>query len=720
MNAIRNDTIEKLKLMFNEVQLCDSKKNSENLNLMLKIIKKISFENFIHVLYPIFLGKKKKFPNKLKNFLRQLFDYLSLDNDSNNIIVNLYNYLIFLSDSKITRVRICSLCLLQLITTVNATDENLYKLTERLFDKDKNVRKNAALILCNYQTFELKNNTKIIDLFKNLLRYDNSNEIRKIIFENIQVNVITQNCILERISDKNLVIRKLFYKNFIEKINLRELEKTKRIDILRKIFSERDFDSVDFFCNACSQYYDLPTEIPILFYDFYDPKYFLILKKLSQTIFKMYDYEITSEEIFKNVSNERILYLFLHLRYVENTKGRDYLNLINLSLFVEFLYVFSKNVDSIEKIESIKILFRMFEFYDVFDEESKRIFYSIVYKLLNKDLSEEILEELIRIVYLIDKQNGDKIFGKLIHKNYVEDTLYCLKICKLVLKYSTKKDLIQEAIINEIVLSEKFTLKNEFLEINDESIENMIMEILFYYLLLDKNDNILEKFLYFKDKNQNYINYISDLALFYKDNNLIQHTIDLFSEDYKTFIPISKLILKNLITDQSIIYNFIRFSLKSYYNDEDFKIQQYLNIFFYEYLLEDSSALIHVFCSVLDTLEKNENFYITQTLYLIENSKTELGTQKIFYNVCIYLYLYHQDIKNLKKFVDVLFKINIVGAWNRSLTKKIMYCCTQLAKKNIIRKKIGEIINRLIDIDDGEIIDREDLKSVKRDLLLNI
>lgn len=713
--------IQKLQILFNEIQICDNKKFIENLRTCISLLSQnYSLDVLLSMIYPILLCKKSKIPTKIVLFLKRLFDEIVLEEEGKLSVLKLFDHLISLVNSKTTRVRKNIIFLLNILSGFNFINEKisteiLIKISERLFDKEKSVRKETILFLCRYQNFDLNESTKIISLFKNIIRYDPSNECRKIAFENLEINLFTHNCIIERCSDINLGIRNIFYKKMLEKINIREIRSDKKMYLLKKAFTEREINSTEIFVNCCLLYYDLPTEFTALIDDLYSPSTFKLLEKLIKQLLNFLDFNLDPIKVFEDSSLSNLLFYFFYLSHIEDTKSKDELNLLELSKYVEILYNFIKNAqEDVEKKEKCKIMFKILNFYDFFDDESRKIINSTIYKSIKNGAEDDILEEAIKIVYKIDPQSGDKMFGALIHKHIDTFPIFALKISKYIFKYSVVVNKIHEAIMNEIVLP--------YQEQNLEK-DQLIAELLFFYQLIESNDDIFELFKSYRKKCKFFFEMSVDLSLKLKCDKYRLFAQEIFFEkintnDASVFIPGSKLILSQQILDESLILKYVIFALSFYFTEEDDHIQQYLNVFFHEYFLEDSSYLIDAFCPVLENLDKSEKYFIDRVLYLIENSKKQNGTQILFYKICVNLYTIYADTKLGKKFLYVLSKINIVGAWNTNLTKKILFCCTQLIKKPSVVKKITDITSSIMTIDDGEPISQEDLQCVKQDLCI--
>ncbi|KAF9764686.1 Condensin complex subunit 3 [Nosema granulosis] len=704
-----------LQSVFNDIQHCDSKTYSHHLTeIILKIKESNISEDFTPIVYSTVMCRRPQMPSKLILFYKRIFEEVQESESGRNFIMDIYHEVISLVDSKIVRVRRNALILLKLLTSTNGLTEIvenslLEKIAEKLFDKEKSVRKEALLFLTGFQDKLVHGNTPVMNLFKNLCRFDPSNEVRKVAFQNLKVTSQTYKCIIERCIDVNLSIRTVFFKKYLNKISVRELDYDMKIFLLKRTYSERDFSAVEYLIEVVSEQYDLPTEFINVIEDFYCEKYEKIFKKFINRLFDLNEFKYSFSDVQNNQTVSSFLLFYYYLTYIEENKGKDDLELPNLSEFAEFLYSKAKEAEDGSNIDVVRMLYKIARMYDVFDDVSRKIISNTVYKLLKKGVNEDVVMETVGLLYSIDSDLGDKLFGSLIYKNLESNIDLAMLIAKNLMKNSTKIDAIQSAIISEIVMQNIQHTSSPF--------------IVFYYLALEFNQELLDVLIETRETNLQYLPMLIDLSIVYKSDELINLAISeiklgLESENEDVIIPTSKLVLSELLKDKSIINKYISHTLRAYYSSASDKTQQYLDIFFHKYFTSEPESLISVFFFVYESLEANLRIFVDQTLYWVESSHQREALQLLYYNICLNMYIYYENIKNIKSYINILNKIQMDERWTPIVTKKILFCCTQLLKKEGNKKYMSEVINKIMMLDDGEPIEPEHLLEVKTDLLL--
>lgn len=700
---------------FNEIQRCDSKTFSMKLADLISKIKETNVsEDFLPVIYSILVCKRPQIPSKLILFLKRIFEEVQSTEAGKNFIMDIFHELSSLVDSKMVRVRRNALFLLNVISSTNGLTEIvgndlLEKIAEKLFDKEKTVRREALLFLTNFQDKVVHGNTPVMNLFKNLCRFDPSNEVRKIAFQNLKVTSQTYKCIIERCIDVNLSIRTVFYKKYLNKLSIKELDYEMKIFLFRRTYSERDFNAVEYFIDVVVEQYDLPTEFINVIEDFYCEKYEKIFRKFINRLFDLYEFKYNFKDVAANQSVSSFLLFYYYLTYIEENKGKDDLDLPNLADFAEFLYTKAKEAEDGNNLETVRMLYKIARMYDVFDDVSRKIISNTVYKLLKKGVNEDVVKETVGLLYSIDSALGDKLFGSLIYNNLESNLDLAMTIAKNLMKNSKRIEAIQEAIISEIVM------------VNLSHPSSPL--IIFYFLSLELRNELLNVLVKNKENNPLYLSMIVDLSIIYKEATLInlvaeEIKINIETENEESIIPISKLILTELIADGHLVNKFISFALRSYYLSACDKTQQYLDIFFHKYFSTEPKSLISVFFFVYESLEVNHRIFVDQTLYWLETSTSRESLQLLYYNICLNLYIYFENIRNIKNYINILNKIQMDERWSPVVTKKILFCCSQLLKKEGNKKCMSEIINKLMMLDDGEPILPEHLLEVKTDLLM--
>lgn len=724
MNSLtRSPRLERMQQIFNTIQTEDSKVYSDSLKEILQMLSANDlFEDFCKILNAILLCKRQTIPAKIIMFIKRIFEDLSETPAGSEFILGIFGYLTRLTESKVVKVRKNSLFIIKLIidipdTKINITPEFLSKICEKLFDKEKNVRKEALRVLSNHQHVQISSTLKVLDLFKEITRYDPSYEIRLVGLSTISIEKATYNCVIERSVDLNDKIRKLFYSHCLPKIQLKDLSQDRRLFLMSKALSEREFETKNGFVDACMTSYNIPDDLKVFITDFYDVSTLKYFEELLFEIFKRTNCKVTADFILNDLNDVNTFLLKTFLTFTEENYGRDELNLPPLESFVELTY--SICMQAIEKhgedlseslTETIKNLFRIIRFYDFFTEEASKVILKAIYKLLIVNTAETIVEEAMKILDLISTDDLNGFLGGLIKKSQQENPKTCLLICKHIMKHIKPFTQLHDAILSEIVLGN--IEKNEYSE--------NILEIGFFYVLEKQND-VVTNYLLSNIENEHIFHMCIDFSIFklnseflQKVENYIISQID--KEDEKMIIPLSKLILSKVELLPGLKYKFVEFAFIRYYNTNSDHLKQYVTVLFFELFNEDSTPLIEVFCNVLTNLDSSEKVFIDQALYWISNSKHSNGSQELFYKICLHLVTEFESISNKKIFFSVIDKIEIMPFWDKPLLKKILFCCSALAKKTGNKYGMGEIVSGLLSIDDGEPINQDDLIAVKKDL----
>jgi condensin complex subunit 3 len=681
------------------------------------------FEEFCCVLNTILTCKRAVIPAKIVIFLKRIFEDLSETPGGSQFILGVFVYLTRLTESRLTKVRKNSLLILKLVidipkTKVVITPEFLSKVCERLFDKEKSVRKEALRVLANHQDVQLNSKIKVINLFKDIVRHDPNHEVRGLALHVIAVETSTYNCIIERCMDISDGIRKLFFMEQLPRINLKVLSCDRRIFLMEKAMLEREFDARKCFVEAVLSTYSIPGDIQELVNAFYDRTSLGHLEAVLHEVFIREGCEMTFAYLTGTPTEENTFLARVALSYIEESSGRDSLNLPELEIFVEAVYeacLSAMQADGDEerqgRIAMIKNLFVILRFYDFFSDDARKFILSTVYKLLVKSPVEEVVEESVQLLKLVCESDLNALLGGIISKTAGTDQGLTLTVCKQIMKHIRPFGELHQAIINEIVLP------------NMESSEMKagLLEIGFYYLLESCSDTVAAWLRTSMREDPRILGMCVDLAISKADAPMLEEIVEyleaeMLNRNEEVIVPASKLVLCNTALKAGFKTGFIDCALRIYYGTANNHLQQYLTVMFYELFSSDSAPLIAVFCSVLEELSNAHRIFIDQALYWIANSVRPNGSQELFYNICIYLFNNYENTANKKLLLGVLDKIEVLGCWDLRTLKKILFCCSLLTRKAGGRHGLGEVIGRLMAVDDGEPISQEDLGDVKRDL----
>lgn len=671
-----------LQTIFNEVQTCDSKRFSENLIEAVNLIPKDN--NFLNIINSILLCQKASIPSKILYFIRRIFEEL---HKSNGTILNAI--LFYLTDKiscKNARIRKNSIKLIAIILKIykesshNSNLENIInKINEALFDKDQGVRKEAIKICLMYQNIFISKNITVQSILKDAIRYDQSHEIRKIGLIGLEVNNITLNCILERCIDVNVSIRKIFWDSLFSQIDVNVISKSQRIFLLKKAFNEREFLVKDIFIKRITEIGFLKSA-ELFFCD--EPEYdeFLLLYL-----------NITGESFELTEFAPWYLHLIcLHYKNVEEKMGRDLLKLIPIENHLSILY--SKcneleiesgsecGLENTTKMKlTVKYLFRLLRFYDIFLDSEKKQILSIIQSQIVKSNIAEIVEEGIILAKRICDSNIIQFLGSIIKKT--RGTTICFLICENIIKHIPFSPL-HDAILNEIAMMDL----------------GQSINIIYWYFVNKPSDNLKNLYLSFLP-NIKAVNGATDLILMNKldtihINDLLLSQITKLNESF--VIPVSKLLLAQKIENPE----FIKYLLVIFYSSKLENTEQYLSLFFYEFFKKHPIMLVKVYCYVLELIESNQKVFIDQSLFWISNCQDELYFQKLFFEICIFILNNYDELKNKKYHFSTLEHIVVSSKWEPAVTKKIIYLIGVINRKRT-RENISNLLNRLMQIDNG-------------------
>lgn len=719
--------LERMQWMFNEIQRSDVKTYSELVNGVVQLLSgDCALEDFCSIVDTVLVCKRATIPSKVTSFLKRIFEDLYGTPGGLQTVLGVFSYLTRLTESRTVRVRKNALSILRLMTELpqiqgTVTDAFLSKICERLFDKEKSVRKEALRMLSEHQDVRLNAKIKVVSLFKDIVRHDPSHEVRRFGLNVISIEMGTYSCMIERCVDTNEAVRKTFYTRCLPLIDLRDVSLERRVFVMEKSILEREFDGRSLFLDVLFSTYRLPEDLRVLTSSFYERRSVKYLEMMLRGIFERVGCERSFEYLLAEPSEEDTFLAMVSLQYMEESSGRDGLNLPDLEEFVGVMYrsclevVEDSDVCSRQsKVERMKNLFRIVRFYDFFNETARKYILSTVYKLLAKNPIEEVVEEAVQIVGQVCDRDLNEFVGSVIKRNMGESLRMCLVVCKHVMKHIRPVTDLHEAIINEIVLQ----------NIDSEETRTEVLEIGFYYIMDRPHNTIIQTLVSSMRMNTRILHMCVDLAIASSNEDVVagvlEHVERMMTDGNEDgVIPASKLILSSLVTTKESKHRFVRLILEMYYNTQDDHLKQYCSVFFFELFMEDSSALIDVFCEVVDALGHSHRIFVDQSLYWICNSKHRNGSQELFYRICVHLCNGGDGSTGRRMLVGTLERIEIMGCWDTRLTKKILFCCSVMTRRLGNRLNIGGMIGRVMEVDDGEPIGQEDLWDVKADLNMN-
>jgi hypothetical protein len=658
--------------IFTDLQVSTAKEYNQLLSNTYALLEteQLDFSSFQSTLITLLLASKTGIPDKIIQFIQKL-------KTNQKFEVDLYDFLISVLNCKNKKIRKNSVLLLKFFEIY---ESELSLISELLFDKDKGVRKEVFKLLANHQDYSLNEKTKIISLYKDLVRYDPSPEVRKEAMKLVKLEPGKFNCVLSRCEDLSVAVRKSFFNEVFKNIKIKELEYEKRVFLLRRAFTEREFDAKSIFMEKIREEYSA-SELPLLNSNLFGCEFLVEI---------LHSYFSTTKVEFENLEDFQCSSLLLeYLKFVENDLGRESLILMPISDFLNKVYeICCDSITDRSKIPTLKNLFKILNFYELYDFEVNKVVQSTVYKLLGKNFVVDVIDDCISLPNInIDT----KFIGGLIYKNI--ETKNVLELCRSVMKIVKPLSEIHNAIMKEVLP----------LFIKDNECKELIYEIIFFYCVLECNFEYLQILI---DDFANNYHLLTDLYLggtetvrmFLKDQ-IYNFTLSNFNENIA--VAACKLSLKDK-TDA-----FIEKITNLYYTAQNNHTKQCISVFLQEFFGVNPNILVDNFCRILVLLPNNHRIWADQTLFWLEKCDQNLKGELI-YKICVFLFKNSVFQKVLTNF---MMDINEFGD-DQLLIKKTVYCCGLLTKKGY---DVSGLIGKLIGKDDGVPIDLIGVEAVKMD-----
>lgn len=682
------NTLTRLQTIFNEIQSCNTKKFSDNLNEVLELVP--IDNSFLRIIDSLLVSDKNTLPPKVGHFIKRILEEQS---QSNKIVFN--SILLYLAEKiscKSTKIRKNALKFIGIMISIDQSyfSQNLLdKVAERLFDKEQSVRKEALKICIPFQTQSLSDAITIQTTIKDMIRYDQSHEIRKIGFLGLELSSTTLNCILERCIDMNVNIRKAFWVQYFNKIDLKQLDLCQRIYLMKKGMNEREFDAKHIFINRIRE-----LGLQNFIEDFYceDEEY--------ENCIADYLKESNEEYQLDRYSPSYLNFMCFYYKIKEDKDGRDSLKLIDLKEFLEIFYLKCKETEEIlelsrdgasESFKVLKYLLKILSFYDIFTDESKKFVYSIIQHLILQPNFTQIVEDYITLAVKISNEKTVNFIGTLIKKT--KGKPICMLICEYAMKHLPYSEFF-DAILSEIAV---FNIEGSY-------------NIFFWYLMKNYRPEIEEQYLNFLP-HKKVIEGSTDLVL----SNVMSIEkiekclfIQLGKFNTSAVIPVCKLLLAKKITNSDFVKNL----LIIFYSTENESIQQYLALFFFEYFRTGIDTLVDVFCQVVELITSNHKVFVDQSIFWISNSAVPNGHQILYFYICTFIINNYDTLTNKKYLFSALTKINTSDKWDTVLTKKIIFILGLIIRKRP-RENVNALLSVIVEIDDGIPLTTEEFDQVK-------
>lgn len=679
-----------LETIFNEIQTCDSKQFSENLSSALGLIPRSNA--FLGIIDTLLLCQKNSVPPKISHFVRRIFEELG----SRPAI--LQSILAYVSDKllcKSNKVRRNSLRIAGTIVSLHRdlmSSELIQRISERLFDKEQSVRKEALKICLAFQDVDLAHDLKVQATLKDAIRYDQSHEIRRLGLLGLDINASTINCVLERCIDTSSSIRRTFWMACFPKIDMRRIPGFQRIYLMKKAFTEREFDAKEIFIQRIRE---MGIEEFIEYFYCEEPEYTKCIEMCLG--------HCTIDAVPIKHTPEHLHFMLEYYKCKEDVAGRDSLGLAPLEEHLQALYLKCCDLESMARdgrsseevsvqTKVVRYLFKMLEFYDIITDESRKYITSIVSSLITRSSMTEIVEESVVLAKRVCGTTIVSFLGSIVKRTRGQPICYIL--CEHIMKHIPFGEM-HEAIMSEIAMMDIGQSLN-----------------IFYWYLVSKRSGQMENLYLSFLPNKRVIEGAADLALMglldvSKIEGCLLAQVSRFNEG--AVIPASKLLLARKINDS----RFVRHLLLVFYASETDHVQQYLALFFYEFFRTNALRLAEVYCDVLEMISSNHKTFVDQSLFWVASSELSNGQQHLFFRICLYILNNYESLRNKKHLFGTLDKITVLPSWDSTLTKKIITLVSLIVKKRP-RENVNVLLARLMEVDDGAPLAAEEYEDLRR------
>jgi hypothetical protein len=364
----------------------------------------------------------------------------------------------------------------------------------------------------NFDILNMKNELKEIIL--NNLKFENSlkSKIKKLKLK--KNSILKQSQQLEKFLLKEPL--KIF--NDLNKFNVNKQTKNKIKDIENDKLNEKNVDFYKYLINK------------LIFFSYFN----ISKKEKSKTINIL---EILKFEIEEKLIEELKLYENKNINYKQNDINLDK-EIILILKDLQLIYINLNNKFIIQnKINIVDYLI------------TNNINEKLIFKILNKNNKEEIINKLLLNYFIFDKYSKLNINKKI----FIIEIFQNIYISKNQ-QYSYKNKKINYINNNQDILSKSLLYSYKYIYL-----KKMNKKEKKKYLI--KNNDLINKYFQYNNKKSKYINFFN--------------YIDIKIDELFIYLEMKKISEKSLLTNREIIFNKIKYSL--------FSILMFSQIFFYDY-----------------------------------------------------------------------------------------------------------------------------------------
>lgn len=674
--------------VFNEVQLCDRRGLHKSVNILKGFLKvNANFDDDFLDIIAIFLFNAKKSDLSLfVLFINTFFEKLS--SKERKIMNHLYEFLVQLLVSDIKNVRRNALTLLRLVPFEDVKNNELVVLTvcTMLFDKDNEVTKEAIKYVANWQEFKFNKKSCVYNILMDLIRHNPYPAIRREALRYIVINEKTINCVVEKVSDSDYTVRKVFYEDIFDKLNLKQLKNENYEFLIDRVFMEREFDYKKDLIDKINQVFDLENNL----YQFLETYQIDSLKPVINVIFSRLSVNIN---YFPKSYVEAVV-LSLYTEYIAKNVGLDEVKLPELSKYIFHLEELMQNEIYFE-IDVFPYCIEVLSYYDIFDKKDRNNVTNFLNNIIEKSNKENEYNAIFKVFSKIIS-SGEFIYNLI--NNIKADNIRVILMVKNFLRYYKDDIFICKKVINDIIMPLESVPKT--------------CESLLYYIDYHRNTDYDMFFI----KNGN-LNELVDYYIMVKSNNVLIRIKELIetgiqNDDENIITPISKLYL--ISANVKNIY--LSFILIKFYKEMSDNQKQYIIVFLNEIFSIKPDLLIESFNNVFISIS-DKKIFTNHTLSWIKMSADNIKVQQnLFYKIVCLLLVEKMSKLDSAILLGLLEQIEINSSWDLIMIKRILYCCTVLLRKSENNNGLNGVIGRLLGVDDGEPLDASTIAALKQEI----
>lgn len=682
------------------------------------------FKDFCECISTIIGCKKGDIPKSLLQFMSELMKKLKHMKNGRNFIHNLIKYLVRGVDAKLKHVRINTLSLLRSsIENLDSVSPRLWeivktKIGEKLFDKEVAVRIQAVYIAAKYQETAIEGGIHFYSLFKDLLRYDTSAEIRKLVLQYIIVNRNTISAIATRSGDSSESVRMVFVNSKLLLIPWDEtLSLEQKAALLQALEEERDEEirkkSMErleiIFEEGFSGKFEIFTD------SFYvENRSNSSLEKVLKHLMAKYEYaDGFSEEFLERATPSLLFLMRVSLEYIDGQRGRDNIILPDMPILLRSIAESSCSVREGDQYGGTlaHALFALLEYYDSFQTDERNLLTKCGLYILGQEfpLLAGVVDSVCKmIIKACSGSESDKIYLKALR---IGEERTQVIFAEALLRSSDFSRRIFSRVIEVIEEKVKKTVYSEDTDTKEYSIRALVL------IGAEKNQyeearGILMEVA--KENSNSGICALVDLAILFRDQkDLFSMVFDLVRSSQFSLRDksITKLLLSDLPSEseaeklvEELVYRF-------YSEETNLEDAQYLHVFFYEYFRKKHWVVFTVYSRVISRI-KHWKVFNDQIIYWF-NNRTNLEYKEsdlllIVLSVALnasktgntpeHEGMHKKERKEaLQRHLDLLSKVAILDhALTEEETKKALEISSALSKKTVKILPDSDVVKNIV------------------------